>query len=478
MGTTVGATRPRVLPAPPSSAARATPTPPGRPDPSPRSSRAPQAELSLRPGWPLVIFFALFPLWWLVGLAYLGAILSGGACLAWWLAARRRIEVRGARLWLLFLLWVLAGATVLWVQAPGAAPTEGLGRLLPWALAVVYYLAFTGAFLYVARHDRVVLPDLRLERALSWFFLTCVAGAYVGLAVPQLELRSLLEVVLPSALSGIDFLATLLGPGVAQEMDIGVEVTRPSAPFVYANDWGAHYGLLAPFFVLAWTGPDAGWRRRWFPLVALVSLPPAVFTLNRGLWLGLVAVVVYLAVRLAFQGNVRGVVALALAAVLALGAVATTPLGDLVTTRLDNPHSNDGRSELATRTVQAVVEGSPVVGFGSTREVSGSFGSISGGRSSICPKCSPPNFGTQGHLWSIVFRQGLVGAAFFLGFVLVRLFSAFRLHGRRPVALTCVVVFYVCVMPVYDLMSTASLVLAVTLAMLWRLEQPSEEDRR
>lgn len=439
----------------------------------PTTSSGPRAggEVVLRPGWPLVLFFALFPLWWLVGLAYLGGLLSGGACALWWLARRRRLEVTGARLWGLFLVWVLAGLAVLWVQAPGALPAEGLGRVLPWGLTAAYYLAVTGTFLYVAGHARRVLPDLRLERALAWFFLTCVAGAYLGWLAPDLSLPFLLEVALPGPLRGLDFLVTLVHPGVAQEMNIGVEVTRPSAPFVYANDWGAHYGLLAPFFVLAWTGPDAGWRRRWFPLLALVSLPPVVFTLNRGLWLGIGALVVYLAVRLALRGHVRAVGALVVACVVALGGVAVTPLGDLVTTRLDNPHSNDGRAELAARTVGATIEASPVVGFGATREVSGSFNSISGGRSAVCPKCSPPNLGTQGQLWNVVFSQGLVGAALFLGFVLLRLGRALVLPGRRALALSCVGVFYLAVMPFYDLLPTASMVLAVALAMLWRLER-------
>ena len=105
-----------------------------------------------------------------------------------------------------------------------------------------------------------------------------------------------------------------------------------------------------------------------------------------------------------------------------------SPLGNLAEQRADNQHSNNRRGMLLTETVGSVSQGSPLVGFGSTRDVQGSFSSIAGGATPDCPACGVPPLGTQGHLWLVLFSQGWLGLAFFLLFVVLALIRS------RPVS--------------------------------------------
>lgn len=430
--------------------------------------------IALLPGWPLVALFVGFPLWWLLGFGVLGPLVAA-VPMAYYLLTRREIRVpRGFGTWLLFLMWVGLGITVLWTQPDGTAPVAGLDRLVPFGYRICWYAAATIILLYIGNLSRSQLSDRRIYRLLGWLFLVTVVGGYVGYFAPGLPVRSALELILPAGLVSNDFLALLIHPNVAQLQDIGVQVTRPSAPYVYANDWGANAGLLAPFFVLAWTGPDAGWRRRVFPLVAVGCLPPIIFSLNRGLWLGLAVSALFVAVRLGARGRLGALAGVVAAAVLTVALLVTTPLGDLVTERFANQHSNEGRSALAVRAVETTLSESPLLGFGSTRELNGNFYSIAGGDSAACPGCSPPQLGTQGHLWLLVFGHGLVGTALFVGFVGRRFVAGLRDPSRDATALGAVVVFYASVMVAYDLLTLPTVLLMIALAVLWRRESAVE----
>jgi hypothetical protein len=435
-----------------------------------RRRALPSRTFTAAPGWPLVVLFAGFPVWWLVGLGVLGPVLAA-VPMAYYLLKLRHVRIpSGFVLWLLFLAWVVAGITVLWVQPSGTAPVAGLGRLVPFGYRLTWYLVATIVLLYVGNLSRSSFSDRRIYRLLGWMFLFTIAGGYVGFLVPDLPLRSLIEIVVPAGLRSNSFLALLIHPTVAQIQDIGVIVTRPSAPFIYANDWGANAGLLAPFFVLSWTGRNAGWRRRAFPFVAVVCVPPLVFSLNRGLWLGLGAMVIFVAVRLAAAGRFAAVGGVVAVLVVVAALIPSTPLGGLVSERLANQHSNEGRSELAVRAVESAFDESPIIGFGGSRAVAGNFYSIAGGKTAECPSCSPPQIGTQGHLWLLVFGHGLGGALLFIAFFVRRFVAGLRDPSRDAVALCAVIVFYFTVMFVYDLLTMATFVAMITLGLLWRRE--------
>lgn len=435
-----------------------------------RRRRLQVRSIDLAPGWPLVVLFSAYPLWWIFGLGVVGPIFAA-VPMAYYLLRLRHVRApRGFSLWLLFLVWVIAGITVLWVQPTGTAPVSGLGRLIPFVYRLIWYLVATIVLLYVGNLKRSAFPDKRIYRLLGLMFLITVIGGYVGYLAPALSLRSVLEIVVPAGLRSNSFLALLIHPTVAQIQDIGVIVTRPSAPFLYANDWGANIGMFAPFFILAWTGPDAGWRRKAFPLVALVSVPPLIFSLNRGLWLGLITMSIFVAVRLAVAGRLAAFGGL-LAAFMVLGVlIVGTSLGGLVTERLANQHSNDGRSELAVRAVESAWNESPIIGFGGSREVAGNFYSIAGGATADCSHCSPPQIGTQGHLWLLIFGHGLGGAILFLGFFARRFATGLRDRSRDAVAICAGTVFYLTVMVAYDLLTLATFIAMIGFAVVWRRE--------
>ncbi len=194
---------------------------------------------------------------------------------------------------------------------------------------------------------------------------------------------------------------------------LGRPEARPKAPFPFANTWGSVTALSLPFFLVAWVKDGTRRRRLAAGGVLLVATVPIVYSLNRGLWACLVAGVLILVVLHGWRGRPWHLVAILAVLVVAALGFSLSPLGTVVGERFDNQHSNDRRAGLLVRTVTSAAEGSPVVGFGSTRDVQGSFASIAGGATPSCPACEVPPLGTQGHLWLVIFSQGLVGAAFF-----------------------------------------------------------------
>ena len=113
--------------------------------------------------------------------------------------------------------------------------------------------------------------------------------------------------------------------------------------------------------------------------------------------------------------------------------VVASGLPATIVDRFEHPHSDDRRTELALKTVQSVALGSPVVGFGNTRDVRGNFSSIAGGSTPECDACGVPPFGTQGQFWLVLFAQGIVGAIAFVWFLLYRMGRHLRARDLRTV---------------------------------------------
>ena len=159
------------------------------------------------------------------------------------------------------------------------------------------------------------------------------------------------------------------------------------------------------------------------------------------------------------------------------GVVVATPLNHLIQTRLDNPTSNEGRSNLGLQTMKSVFEGSPVVGFGTTRKVQGSFRSIAAGDSAMCPACSPPALGTQGHLWLVAFSEGLVGLAIYLAFFGLQFLRHIRMRSATVTAALSVLLTHAVTMPVYDTIGIALFPIMVAVGLLWRERMSGEMAR-
>lgn len=438
---------------------------PSSPQPRPASHHGARR---LPEGWPLVTLFAGYPLWWLLGLSS-SACLIAAVPMAYALLKRDTIRVpRGFGSWLLFLAWVVVGVFLLQVDAPGTAGDSANTRYLVWAQRLAWYLTATITLLYVGTLRRR-LSSLRVVRALSWMFVTITAGGLLGLVAPHLSFPSLLEVLLPARVSGIGFVHSLIHPTVAQLQDIlGYAAPRPSAPFTYTNAWGLNYVCFLPFFLRAWCARDAGWRRLLAPPVLLASTVPVVMSLNRGLWIALLCLGLFVAIRSAAVGRLRLLGAVLGGVGVLLGLLALTSLGDVVEARIAHPHSNQGRANMGTLTVESVAGKSPIVGYGTTRHVQGTFSSIAGGATPQCPHCDKPSLGTQGHLWLVSFSQGFAGLALYLGFLAYQFFRHLRLRSPYVTVGLCVVLAHVITMPVYDAISPALLAVMVGVALMWR----------
>jgi hypothetical protein len=376
-----------------------------------------------RPGrldefWPLTIYFYLFPVWWLMGLAHLMLFILA-VPMAWQLLAVRRIRVpQGAALYGLFLAWMLLGVTMLWVRVPGTEANHGPQPLLGFAFHVLWYASITITALYVVNARRGGLTAQRVVRMLGYMFVVTVAGGFAGLIAPHLDFPSLIELFLPHKVTSAEFFNALFHPRLALQTDIlGYEAPRITAPYAYPNAWGNAFGVLVPFFVLAWFGRGAGWRRWFGPVILLAAVVPAVYSLNRGLWVGLAISVLWVVLRRMFAGDLKVLVVSTLGLLLAFVVVSSTALGTAIELRAQNGHSNGRRESTAAMAVQATAHTSPLLGFGNTRQMLGNFASIAGGSTPTCHQCAAPPLGTQGFLWGLIFTTGFVGAALFLGFL-------------------------------------------------------------
>lgn len=381
----------------------------------------------LGPAWPLKLLLVWFPLWWALGLTSV-VFVATSAVMAVQMVRRGRLRLPvGFSVWLLFLGWMLAGVAMLWVDAPGTVPGGGPQRLVGFSVRVLWYLAVTVAMLYPLSFTSKALPAIQVARWLSCLFLTAVVGGLLGLVAPSFNFPSPLELLIPGV-GDSGFVYTQLHPALTTSSDfLGYEQPRPRAPFAFANAWGNNVGLLLPFFVLACLYARRRWQRWSLPVVLAAALLPIVYSLNRGLWLGLSLVAVYSLGLLLRARRFRAVSGLVAAAMVALALIITSPVGETIVTRLETPHSNARRTTVAEVVTTTTWEGSPLLGYGTTRDVLGSFGSIGGGQTPQCRQCAAPPLGTQGFLWRLIFTTGFVGTALFAIFMAWQWIA----HARR-----------------------------------------------
>ncbi len=430
------------------------------------SSQTPDVFL---PGWPLITALVGLPLWWVLGFTQVAFFVLAIPMAVHLLRLRVVQAPRGFGIWLLFLAWLLAGLFVIRVQAPGTLATAGLGPYLTFGYRFGWYAVGTVALLYVA-NTRSILSTERIAGALSYVFLTIVAGGYLGLLLPRLEFASALEAVLPTRLASEQFVRDLVHAQTAQvQTFLGGEDARPSAPFRYTNQWGLCIALTLPFFITEWWQRGGRWRAALGPL-GVIAAVPIILSLNRGLWAALLVMIAFYGLRTAIDGRFTVVIGLAVVAVIAAVFIAVSPAGDLISQRLNTPHSNETRENLSVLSVQSTLDGSPFIGFGSTRNVPGNFNSIAGGATEDCPRCSPPPLGTGGQLWLLVFGGGLGALTFFVAFFGLTFWRHFRDASPYSLASLCSLVALFVTMPVYTSVGFGVYVALIGVGLLSREE--------
>ncbi len=375
--------------------------------------------------------------------------------------------------WLLFLLCVAGGVLVLGTDAPGAVPGGfGSGRLLVFGYRLAWYLACTALLLWLVNTSRSRLPDRTVHGIVGSLCLVATVGGLIGMAWPHLAFTSPVEAVLPHGLRSNAFVGSLVHPEVADVQQVlGRAEARPKAPFAFTNTWGSVLAL-STVYVVAWAGGRGRAARVGVAALLLVALVPAVHSLNRGLWacllLGALAGTALALRRGRGRHLLVGAVVVGLVGLVLLG-----PLVSIVGERLAHQHSNERRGSLAATTISSVTSGSPIIGFGSTRDVQGSFASIAGGSRPDCPACGVPPLGTQGHLWLVLFSQGWLGVALFLSTLACALARCWRCRTTNETLATVVLAMFAVQLFVYDTLGLPLLMVAIAVGLVAREQRGS-----
>jgi hypothetical protein len=428
------------------------------------------------PAWPLVLLIVGFPLWWILGVSGFVAMIFAIPMATQLWRQRQIVAPGGFGWWILFVVWICLGVLVLWADAPGAVPGGGISRLMLFGYRLGWYLTCTVVLLWIANSSRRQIPFARVCNIVGYLFVFSVAGGLLGVLTPQVELQSLLEVILPGGVRANGFVKSLIHPSFADVQTVlGHPEARPKAPFAYANSWGSSLAMSLPFFLVGWWKHGTRFQRVSVLPVLAVALIPVIYSLNRGLWASLLlGAVVFLALQLARGRVIVPVMALVAALIAALLLVAS-PLGVIVSERMENQHSNNRRALLLESTVTSAATGSPVIGFGSTRDVQGSFASIAGASTPDCKGCGVPPLGTQGQIWLVIFSQGLIGALLYLAFFLTAFFRSWRCRTGSEILATTLLLFSGLQMFVYDTLEMPMYLVMIAIGVAWRDQSRAAE---
>ena len=123
-----------------------------------------------------------FPIWWALGLASFITLIAAGVMAVQMLRQPTLRVPVGFGLWVLFLVWMLAGVFVLWAYAPGTLGGGGPERLVPYLYRVLWYLAISVAMLYPLNVSPREVASKDLARWLGVLFVYCVIGGLAGVS--------------------------------------------------------------------------------------------------------------------------------------------------------------------------------------------------------------------------------------------------------------------------------------------------------
>lgn len=409
-------------------------------------------------GWPVV---------WVFGLTQF-VFIAVALLLGYDLLRREHIRTPpGFIFWVLFLAVVLLSVTAMEATPPGTITGTGFGRYAAFAIRFLNYASTSVIMLWVGNTSERELPRLRIVLWIALLGVWTILLGFLALAAPHASVPTVMSFVLPSGVTD------LLGDGgsrasLAQVQTVlGSSAPRPAAPFDFTNAWGCVLSLALIAMALVALNSRRLWVRLGLGALALASIVPIVYSLNRGMWIGLGLSVVYIAVRLAARGRVLAIGALALAVGIAGIVFIASPLQGLVTSRLDHGQSNGIRSSLGTASLDGALH-SPITGYGSTRQTIGSDASITIGKTQDCPRCGNRNIGSTGQFLLLLIAQGFVGTGLYVLYF-VRTFWAYR-HDASPLGIgaSLIVLLTLWYGFFYTALTMPLVIAFLAIALLWR----------
>jgi len=425
---------------------------------------------------------AFYPLWWALGIAdfmwIILAIPMAWRMLGWRMARSRPLRLPpGFGLWLVFLIWTAASVTMITLGAPGTIESPVSNRLVAYADRTASYLAITVLLLFIGNLTSGEFPRRKLAWLLGLLAIYATALGVAGIFLPNLAFSSPLLAFVPSSLQDNAFILAQMHPALNQVQNVFgtlIYQSRPKAPFDYTNAWGECLTLTVPWLLLVCQASRQralrllGWTTLLSALVALV------YSLNRGAWIATGFAVVYLAVRLAARGRLALLVGMVTVMALGVTVLGFSPLGNVISLRLQNGRSNEIRSSLFALSVRDGIA-SPVLGYGDTRQQRGSPLSIAIGPTPGCPVCGNAEVGSTGQFSLLLISTGFVGLFLYFGFFA---YTAWRFRrGRSPygwvgelVILMSLIYFFT-----YDAVVAPLGITMLACAALWRDELDGRE---
>lgn len=344
------------------------------------------------PLWPLYVPFALMPLWWVAGGLYLFWPLFALLLAAVLLTHGRVTTPTGTVTWLVLIAVILVSATRM----------DRITGFFMFGVRLAFIVGALLVYLYVYHALRGGAPWERLFRPLMWYWLGMVALGWIGVFSPRFAITTPVEILLPDSLASDRAMQALVHSHATEfNPQSRNPYFRTAAPYPYTNNWGTGFAVLVPC-VIAYLSSV---RRGRLRTVVLISLPfaliPAFLTLNRGMFIGLGAGLLYLAGRALMRGDVRLIASIAGVAVLAGIATLIIPVDDLIMNRVENTDSTTDRADLYRQTLAATID-SPLLGYGAPRMVD-------------TTTASEP-LGTQGQVWLMMYSHGVPALLLFLFF--------------------------------------------------------------
>jgi hypothetical protein len=288
-------------------------------------------------------------------------------------------------------------------------------------------------------------------RYLTVLFCITVAGGVIGTLDPRLGFTSLAQHLLHQQ----DFFSTVAGVKFGTISPL-FHSPRPSAPFVYANRWGAVFAITLPAAALL---ASRSGKRRLSYVITPFALVAVVYSLDRLLWFGLALAAIYLVSRLVRRGSLAVLPATLIGVVLVAFAILGTSLHGIAAAKLSDTASGITRAN-TYRGVFSGLKSSPLIGHGST-----------GARSVDGFKLTVP-IGTQGLVWTLLYTGGLLQAVPFYSWFVMVLWKTRQAPSDTAAALRLGLGLGLALSLAYDLAADGVVLMMICAAALLREEIP------